>query len=242
MITAKDVPADLTLDIGGNLSPEDFIYLVKNFFGYVKELSGDVDGAESKIAWSVTVKEGSNLVSLIPEAGFPQSTINSAYKKMAMGLSTGSLGDIEISERAEECLRSLSEASERIKGIGYLNVWILREPSRIDERLSTVLRDRIDKYYVDYGSIEGKLESIQDVNGSIRVRIRDVLYGAPVNCLIDERDIEKVFSSFRRRVELEGEIKYRRNGTPVSILVKSFEILPDDADLPSAHDVRGLFA
>jgi hypothetical protein len=49
-----------------------------------------------------------------------------------------------------------------------------------------------------------------------------------------------VFSNFRKRVEVSGIIHYRRNGTPISIDVERLEALPDDSELPSLDDVRGL--
>jgi hypothetical protein len=52
--------------------------------------------------------------------------------------------------------------------------------------------------------------------------------------------LPELFTKFRRRVEVSGLIHYRRNGVPISIDVESIEILPDDSDLPSLDDVRGI--
>jgi len=54
--------------------------------------------------------------------------------------------------------------------------------------------------------------------------------------------IDDVLGSFRKRVEIEGRIHYRRNGTPISIEAFEIEVLPDDSDLPTADDVRGIMA
>jgi len=37
--TPADIPSDLTLEIGRNLSPEKFVATVRAFFGYVREVS-----------------------------------------------------------------------------------------------------------------------------------------------------------------------------------------------------------
>jgi len=50
------------------------------------------------------------------------------------------------------------------------------------------------------------------------------------------------FTSFRKRVEISGLVHYRSNGTPISIAVERLEPLPDDDELPSYSDVRGILA
>ena len=53
--------------------------------------------------------------------------------------------------------------------------------------------------------------------------------------------IETVFASFRKRVEITGKIHYRRDGGAISIEATDIEILPEDDDLPTASEVRGIF-
>jgi hypothetical protein len=60
--------------------------------------------------------------------------------------------------------------------------------------------------------------------------------------VVPEKMIDQVFASFRRRVEIEGRIHYRRDGTPISIEAQVIDILPEDSDLPTAADVRGIMA
>ena len=59
---------------------------------------------------------------------------------------------------------------------------------------------------------------------------------------IEVTSAPRAFSSFRRRVELNGKIHYRRDGTPLSIEASELDILPEDDELPSAADVRGILA
>jgi hypothetical protein len=65
MAKAIDIPTDLTLDIGGDISPDDFVAAVRNFFGYIKEITEAQEGDGSKIEWAVKVKEGSSLIKQI---------------------------------------------------------------------------------------------------------------------------------------------------------------------------------
>ncbi len=96
--------------------------------------------------------------------------------------------------------------------------------------------------YYDYGTVEGRLEAIPDSSGSLRIQVRDFLYTRAINCAVPEQMIDAVLGSFRRRVEIEGMIHYRKNGTPISIEVRVINVLPEDDDLPTADRVRGIMA
>ncbi len=39
MATPDQIPTDLTIDLGDNLSPEEFVAAVRNFMGYVAEIT-----------------------------------------------------------------------------------------------------------------------------------------------------------------------------------------------------------
>jgi hypothetical protein len=45
-----------------------------------------------------------------------------------------------------------------------------------------------------------------------------------------------------KQVEVFGLIHYRKNGTPISIEAEHIVRLPDDSELPTAEDVRGILA
>lgn len=61
-----------------------------------------------------------------------------------------------------------------------------------------------------------------------------------VRCYFPENLLPEVFDRFRKRVEVSGVIHYRKNGSPVSIEAEHIIGLPDDAELPTAGDVRGI--
>jgi hypothetical protein len=85
------------------------------------------------------------------------------------------------------------------------------------------------------------LQTIQDKDGSLQFQIHDALFKQTIRCYFPEEMLPQVFNSFRKRVEVSGEIHYRRNGTPISIHAERIEKLPDDDELPSLDDVRGIF-
>ena len=96
--------------------------------------------------------------------------------------------------------------------------------------------------YWDYGSIEGTLHAIQDRAGNLEIRVQDLLWTRAIKCLIPEEMLEEALRLSNHRVELFGEIHYRRDDTPDSIRVNRLEQFPNDDDLPTIEEVRGLLS
>lgn len=245
MAPIKQLPADLTLDLGGDFSPEEFVSAVRNFFGYVSEITEAQQGDGSDVSWVVRVKEGSALIGLIPNDTAPRSRISMIYRQARHGvqsLTDGSVARSGLSEKATSHLKILSDLSKKHGSDSTMNLWIGEVAVPMSGAIAKNLNENIETDYFDLGTLEGRLEAIQDFNGSLRIRIKDFLYPRAINCVVPERLIQHVLDSFRRRVEVEGRIHYRANGTPISIEAESIEILPEDDDLPSAADVRGILA
>ncbi len=241
MAKADQIPTDLTIDLGDDLAPDEFVAAVRNFFGYVNEITEAQKGDGAEISWIVKVKEGSSLVGVEPNAEAPNSRLTMIYKKAKFAINALASGDIKragLSEKGTGYLKKLSELSERKK----INIWVKKEPISIGAGISKIIIEDWQSDYYDFGTLEGRLEAIQDASGSLRIKIKDFLYPKSINCVVPESMIEEVLSSFRRRVEVEGKIHYRKDGTPISIKAFQIDVLPEDSDLPSAADVRGIMA
>lgn len=245
MAKVTEIPTDLTLDIGGEISPDDFVAAVRNFFGYVKEITESQEGDGVKVDWSVVVKEGSSLVGLEPSLAVPVSRLAMIYNKVDHGFAALARGDIKgagLSERAVNHLKVLSELTSRTDASPTMRVWVRRKPVAVSASIAKTVKESWDADYYDYGTVEGRLEAIQDANGSLRIRVQDFLFSKPIRCTVPEDMIAQVFDSFRKRVEITGRIHYRRDGVAISIEASEIQILPEDNELPSAYDVRGIFA
>lgn len=245
MAKPEEIPTDLTLDIGDDVSPDDFVTVVRNFFGYVKEIAESQEGDGTVIDWTVRVKEGSSLIGVEPSSTAPISRLTMIYNKADYGFAAMSRGDIKgagLSEKAVNHLKAISEIAAKPERNNQINVWVRRESRVIGAGIAKAIKESWDSDYYDYGTIEGRLEAIQDASGALKIRIQDYLFQKPISCVVPERMIEKVFQSFRKRVEIDGKIHYRRDGTPISIEAGEIDILPEDNELPSAADVRGILA
>ena len=241
MATPDDIPSDLTLEITGDLSPERFMAAARAFFGYVQEVGRGV--STSGADWVVRVKEGSNLIGIDPGPAAQIVVVRNVYKAIHAGIGklvAGDLVDAQIPDAALRHMRSLSDLGQKSKGAPItIKLWVEKKPTTLGRKIAAVIQEDWRADYRDFGTIEGDLETIQD-RGNLQIRVRDKLVGQSIQCVIPEKMLNEVFGCFRKRVEVYGIIHYRRNGTPISIEVERIETLPDDIDLPTPTDVRGI--
>jgi hypothetical protein len=216
------------------------------FFGYVQEISNALAPEGEPIRWVVKVREGSALLAVDPGPSTPPEIVKRVYRRTESGLQHLIERDIEgsdLPEAALKHLRTLSEMTEagpnKVAPIP-IRVWVERKPISLQPAIASAIREESRADYNDYGTIEGRLESIQETYGSLQFFIRDALLRQRVRCYFPEELLPSVFDTFRKRVEVSGVIHYRKNGTPVSIDAEQIIALPDDGELPTAEDVRGI--
>ena len=248
MAEADQIPSDLTLELGGDLSPQWFMAAANAFFGYVQEISRAVAPEGEAPDWIVRTREGSHLLGLDPAPGAKAQVLKAIYMRARLGidqLTDGEGGDGTaksplLPDGAIKHLKVLSEMSDRPqRNPVAVRLWIERKPKPIGHQLVEAIMERWGEDYRDFGTIEGKLDAIQDRN-NLQIRVYDAMLRQTVICHVDEGMLPDVFANFRKRVEVSGIIHYRRNGVPIGIDVESIERLLDDSELPSLDDVRGI--
>jgi len=240
--TPDIIPSDLTLEIGESLSPDEFLALTRAFFGYIKEVTAPLLPEGERIGWTVQVKEGSNLIGVNPGVAAPPEVVKNVYIKAANSarlLARGELEGANLPEPALKHMRVISEMSTNRNRPRELRIWVERKPIRIDSSIGRLIAEDWRTAYSDYGVIDGRLETIQD-HGKLEILVRDPVIKQKVHCLFPETMLPKAFEYFRKRVEVSGMVHYRRNGVPTSIEVAALDRLPDDSELPTAADVRGI--
>lgn len=243
MATPDQIPSDLTLEIETNLSPDGFLAASRNFFGYIEEIAASVAASE-KLEWNVKVREGSNLLALEPSGAAAHLNIDRVLEKAKHATDRLLAGDIDgagVSEKALGYIKGLSQLADRGKRSTFIRLWVHRKPLDIRGSIATAIQEHWRSDYHDFGSVEGRLEAIQDSAG-LQLRVRDNLFNALVKCILPDSLLREAFASFRRRVEVAGVVHYRANGTPISVNVERLITLPDDDDLPTHSDVRGILA
>jgi hypothetical protein len=244
--TPDQIPTDLTLEIGDNLSPERFMAAARAFFGYVQELSQAIAPDSQPLHWIVRVREGSALLAVDANPSVPPEIARLVYVRAERGIRHLINRDIEdsgVPEPALKYLRTLSEMTEAGANKAPpvpVRLWIEKKPISLEPMIASVIREEGRADYNDYGTIEGRLETIQESYGSLQFYIRDAMLRQRVRCYFPEELLPEVFDKFRKRVEVSGVIHYRKNGTPLSIEAEHIIGLPDDSELPTAEDVRGI--
>lgn len=243
MARPDQIPTDLTLEIGDDVGPEQFLALTRAFFGYVNEVTQMTSLKGSTSLWKIEVREGSALIGLRPTENVAPEVVRLVYGKVSKAAQAIADGDIEgaaLSEAATKHLKALSDVTEGTRGKPLsVRLWVERRPLQVNADMARVIRDDWRTSYSDFGTIEGRLRTIQDA-GSLTFEAKDELLGQSVKCFFPENMLTTVFDNFRKRVEISGLIHYRRNGTPVSIEASKVEPVPSDDDLPSVSDVRGI--
>jgi len=240
----SEISADLTLEIDGSaVSPDKFLRSVRAFFAIVTEVSSKVAGKKSAVGWRVQVKEGSNLIGVNHEPGFPPQVVNQIVSAVSQGLvqlEDRAAQPKYFSDRAVKSLRELAEiAGTSDTDNTYIRVWAKREPIRITHKSVANIADLIAGEHEDYGSIEGKLRAVTD-KGGLHFVVHEPLRENAVRCYIPEHLLDVAMSNFRSRVEVYGRIKYRKDGRAISISVDDLTAFPSAEKIPSFRDVHGL--
>jgi hypothetical protein len=244
MATPDQIPTDLTLEIDANVTPEQFMTAARAFFGYVDEVARSVapDGAVPK--WKVMLREGSNLLAVEPAASALPAVVETVYRRAhdwAQDLADGNGQVSALPEPVLKHLKTLSELTEAKRDPVPLRLWVQHRPVQVNQEIARFIREDWRADYKDYGTVEGRLTAIQE-QGSLQLILKDEWLRQTIRCYVPEERLPDAFTNFRRRVEVSGVIHYRKNGTPISVEVEVIEPLPDDSDLPSSLDVKGLLA
>ena len=244
MATADEIPTDLALEIGDDLDPKRFLATAREFFAFVESIVGPSLGHD-RVEWRVKVREGSSILALAPAEGVLADEARRAYARILSATTALVSADLSVAALTDEALeraRKLSDLSQSKNGPIPMRVWVCRVPILFGPDVGDFIREETRPAYTDFGSVEGVLNAIQDGKGGLELRIRDPLWSRAIKCLLPEGLLGLAMETFRQRVELFGEIHYRKDDTPESIRVERLDPLPNDDDLPSIQDVRGLLA
>lgn len=248
MAQIDQIPSDLTIELDGDLSPDRFMAATRAFFSCVQEIARAVAPEGEVPQWIVRTRAGSHLIGLDPAPGAAARTIKAVYDHARQGLdqlAEGAAGENSVNQFLPDAairhLKTLSEMTERPKRNPIVvRIWIEKKPKAIGHQVAKSILESWGSDYRDYGTVEGRLDAVQDRNNLLQIRIYDAAFQQAVICNLDDDMLSEAFGHFRKRVEISGVVHYRHNGTPISIEVENIERLPEDSDLPSLDAVRGI--
>jgi hypothetical protein len=240
----QDINSDLTLEIDGrSVTPDKFLRSVRAFFSILSEVTNKFAGPTGGVRWKVKVKEGSNLVGVVPEPGFSPAAVSEIIAAVSQGLDQIENSGAQPKHFSERAIKSLKELADVVgtteSDDTFIRVWARKEPLKITHKSTAHIAELLASEHEDYGSIEGKLRTVSD-KGGLHFIVEEPLRKQTVRCYIPDQLIETAMANFRNRVEVYGRIKYRKDGKAVSIDVDDIVQFPQKASIPSFRDVHGV--
>ena len=242
MARPEDIPTDLALEVGANLDPRRFLDVARHFFGYVEEIAKQASNTPTS-AWEVIARQGSTILAMRPADHFDILSLSDLYERLEAAsayLIKGEVSEGDLPEKALSHVQMLAELTDRRGSSIPIRLWVRRNPSLMGPEVGQYIRESRGSEYHDFGSLDGRLQTIQDSGGRLEFRIKDILYRNPIKCIVSEDMLSVVMENFRRRVEVFGDIRYSQKGVPLAITVRSLEPVPSDDELPTAENVRGI--
>lgn len=215
---------------------------MRSFFAILAEVTTRVGGKKDAVVWRVRVNEGSNLVGVEPEPGYSSALVGQIAHAVAEGLADIRDESKQPTHFSERALRNLRDLAKLVTDDSdtSIRVWVRKEPIPLTPDVATRVSELLATEHEDFGSIEGRLETLSGRKG-LHFVIYEPMLGEAVRCYIDnDEQLNVAMTNFRKRVEVYGTIKYRKDGKAVSIRVEEIVPFPSSGELPSFRDVHGI--
>lgn len=243
-INVEQITTDITLELDEDvISIADFQKATDNFLGLVKELSKRVAGNNTDSGeWSVKVYSGSAAVGVMPgaqnlNADRVREIMVSGIRSLANGVRPG-----EFSDKAVECAKSLASLFKRSSVEPNVRIWSKKEESvHVIRRIAVEADNILAPAYEEQGAVEGILERV-DAHGKLQFVIFDVIDSRAVKCEVNESQLQQALENFKKRVEVVGTVKFRKDGMPVSIKASRIINFPGKSEIPTLAQMRILLA
>ena len=244
-MNSRRKPIELKLD-SPRVPSGKFIRGVNAFFGIIKDVTIGVYGDHNAIPWVVEVEPGCAVIRALPvieeEDDTRPETVREAITS-GLKLIEGGSGHVPqyFNDKTLKKVRELSRLNEP----DGLRVYVSADSTRHEVSNRSALNiEEILKWTVeDFGTIEGRLLVLAKKRG-FEIKIKEEVSDRLVTCHIPDNLLDDAKDAFDRRVSVTGVIRYRRDGTPVSIDIdpeNGFFRFPYERELPSVEEVVGIW-
>lgn len=237
----------LSLIIEGNrITSYRFSKCVNTFFELLNDVAQSVSGKKRAIDFLVSVKPGSIVLCVKPEATNGSATdvkqTISTLKNGIDAISKRTRPPREFSENAQRKLYELGNvASIKQEDIDHVKLKINRVTRELTPSSVSYVDDLLGTAFKAYGTVDGQLEAL-DLHGKLTFCVFEDISGNKVKCTFSEDIYNDVIASIRKRVSVYGLIKYKKNGALNSVDIEKLTIFPDADKLPKFKDIIGLYA
>lgn len=206
----------------------------------LKDVSKHVCPDDPKaVQWKIGFREGSLLVDFTPELVKPQARLLPLlFKTVEAGVDSVESGTAPPCGFSDKAQANAAKFGAALGDIASITV------NGREHRLSGRAVAHVDAWAGvasrDWGTLEGRLYQLSDNNGVLKFAIEDHLTRRSAECVFDEDMLDDVWKAFRHRVSATGLVRYKANGEPVSIEVEDLYVFPEEKDLPSIAEMRGI--
>jgi hypothetical protein len=240
-IDMNQIQTPITLAIDERvITIADFQKAADSFFNLIKEMTYPIEHIKSAEVWEVKVYPGSAAIGLYPTVAFIKigetvmDNLIEGLEKIEQGARPSNFTD-----KAIEHIRDLASSFKK-NLTPNLRIWRGKNRSiLLDRKIVTVANEFLSFTYEEEGAIDGKIEKL-NVHNSKNFTIYDVISNMPVSCEMADNLLDDVIKNFGKRVEVIGKVKYKRDGTPISIKAKKLAFFPAPHEIPSIEKMRWL--
>lgn len=244
-IEPKQIDTEITLELDEEeISIVDFAKALESFFALVKELSRQFVPKKDSSAWIVKVYSGSAGIGLSGRPGvYTSNEIDTVRSNLLIGLNELKMGTrpVFFTDKSVECSKALASLFKKKKAPN-LRIWSKQDRSvSIGREIATHAANLLEVAYEDDGSVDGFLQKLSAHN-QFEFVIYDTLDDRAIKCEVEESKLEGAWKSFRKRVEVVGKVRYRKDGMPVSVRAKEIVPFPTSDEIPSPAEMRRILA
>lgn len=243
---------EITLMLDGpKITASKFVAGVNAFFRLINEVTDEVTQKKHAVEWLVSVKPGSDLVIARPEITENNARFIPEIKQtVKSGIEFVETGANErppcFTDEAMEAIKTLASIVDANKeNVEKVQIILDDTVENLSSHSIERINDILDGKHEAIGSVEGKLQILDARYGDkIQCAVYDELTNQKVICKIhpEHPDLEqKLIAAFTKRVAVYGLVKYRKDGTPINILVDEIRVFKSPDQLPPFDKLQGLF-
>ena len=230
----------LILD-GSEITAEKFVKRISACVAIIRDVTESLSGEKNSVKWIVSVEKGSTKVHFTPRL----IKTNPAVVKSTIDAVKN--GFLEIEQRggrpsywSDASLKSAKEIasvySPSENALDVIRVSSDGGYASVAKKTSTNVVSLVGNEKRAWGTVEGRLRTVTESGG------QDASTHNNIRCFIEDTDTDRFVAAFKKRVSVYGEIRYARDGAPLSIKASDIRVMRESTKLPFIDKMIGIYA
>ena len=220
-----------------------FFRVAAAFVGLVKEVASTMNGKVSGDLWNVSAGEGAVVINMHPDsAKAPTAFADQVVADVLRGISVlenEAENPFQDNDKAIEHIQVLGKIANRNEGGIPLALLSRSAMANISVNVYNHASQLLSWNYEDAGTVDGVLDAVSARNG-YEFRVSEILSGKSIKCIVSESMLEKALRSIKQRVEVEGLIRYNKDGSAKSVKAYNIVAFPPPEAIPHFSTLKGI--